>query len=53
MQTAVLHQGMQTATYVRNLGADLGEPVTGALVWSVQEVRAEQRFQGAADGDQK
>lgn len=40
-------------TYICDLGADLCEPVPRTLIWGVEEVWAQQRLQGAADGNQE
>lgn len=40
-------------TYIGDLGADLGEPVARTLVRGVEEMRAQQRLEGAADGDEE
>lgn len=39
-----LANGSLKHTYISDLGADLGEPVTWTLVRSVQNRRAEKRF---------
>lgn len=40
-------------TYICDFGADLCESVPRTLVRGVEEVRAQQRLQGAADGNQE